>query len=83
MIAIGASPFGAAQFANRLANRPQLRVVGVSLKAPFIGESQHFVVHLGGIADAQHFHTSVHKALANPVDSHVALGAHQHLVLTA
>ena len=81
VIAVGASPLGAAQLAYRLANRPQLRIVGVRLKAALIGEPQHLVVDARGISHSQHLHAAVHQALANPVDRHVALSAHQHLVL--
>ena len=47
----------------------------------FIGERQHLVVHSAGIADTQHVDAAVHEFLAYPVDSHIALGAYQHLVL--
>ena len=32
------------------AQSPELRVVGVRLEAPFVGERKHFVVHSRGVA---------------------------------
>ena len=53
----------------------------MALEAPFVGEGQHLVVHTGGVADAEHGHTSIDQLLANPIDRHIALCTHQYLVL--
>ena len=60
---------------------PQLGVVGVVGKAPFVGETQHLVVDARGVADAQDGYAAIHQFLADPVDGGVALGAHQDLGL--
>ena len=70
-----------AQFAQRLAYAPQLRIVGMSLKSTLISKAEHLVVHARGIADAQHGNAAVYKFFRNPVHSHVALCAHQYLAL--
>ena len=80
---LGASATLLAQFAYGLAYAPQLRIVGMGLKAPFVGERQHLVVDTCRIAYAQHGNATVDEFLRNPVDRHVALSAHQHLALTA
>ena len=50
---------------------------------PFVSERQHLVVHLHGVAYAQHVDAAVNEPFANPVNRHVALRAHKHLVLAA
>ena len=52
-------------------------------KAALVSERQHLVVNLGGVAYAQHVDAAVDELFANPVDSHVALRADEHLVLAA
>ena len=39
------------QVAYGFADAPQLRIVGMRLEAPLVGEAQHLVVHTRGIAD--------------------------------
>ena len=51
------------------------------LKAALEGKGEHLVIDLGRIADAEHMQTTVDQFLRNPVDCHIALGTHQHLVL--
>ena len=51
------------------------------LKAAFVRKRQHLVVHPTGIPDPQNLHPTVHQLLADPVDRHVALRTHQHLIL--
>ena len=67
--------------ADGLAYGPELRIVGMGLEAPLIGEAQHLVVDARWIADAQHVDATVDELFANPVDGGVALCAHQHLAL--
>ena len=69
------------QLAHGLAQAPQLRVVGMCLEAPLIGERQHLVVDPCGVAYAQDRDATVNELLGNPVNRHVALGTHQHLTL--
>ena len=83
VIVLAAALPPAAQLAHGLAYSPQLRVVGVGLEAPLIGGRQHLVVDLGGVAQPQHVDATVGELLGNPVYRHVALRAHQHLVLPA
>ena len=83
VIAVVATLSFALHFAYGLAKCPQAGIVGVRLKAAFVGEREHLVVHFRGIAYAQHIHATVHQSLANPVNSHIALRAHHHLIFTA
>ena len=55
----------------------------MSLEAPLVGEAEHLVVHTGGVADAQHIESAVDELFRYPVDGHIALCTHQHLVLAA
>ena len=71
------------QVADGLTDSPQLVVVGMSLETTFVCKGEHLVVHLRGIADTEHIHSSVHEFLRDPVYGHIALRAHQHLILTA
>ena len=50
MVTLVTSPAVAAQFADGLAQCPQLRIVGMGLKATLVGKRQHLVVHTCGIA---------------------------------
>ena len=54
----------------------------MALKTTLIGEGEHLVVHSGGIPDAQDGDASIYQLLGDPIDSRVALGAHQHLRLS-
>ena len=67
--------------ANGLPDGPQLRIVGMRLEAPLVGERQHLVVDACGIADAQDVHPTVHQLFRYPVYRHVALRTNQHLWL--
>ena len=69
------------QFAECLAGSPQLRIVGMRLKPPFVGEGEHLVVDARGVADAEHGNTTVEQFLTDPIHRHVTLGTHQHLTL--
>ena len=55
----------------------------MSLKAPFVCEGEHLVVHTGGIADAEDVYATVDKLLRYPVHSHIALCTYKHLTLTS
>ena len=70
-----------AQFTDGLANRPQMGVVGMRLEAPFVGETQHLVVHACRIAYSQHVDAAVNQFLTDPVNRHITLGTHHDLVL--
>ena len=70
----------ATQVADGFADGPQLCVVRVCLETPLVGKRQHLVVHSGGIADTQHVDAPIHQFFTNPIDSHIALCTHQHLV---
>ena len=67
--------------ANGLSDGPQLRIVGMRLEAPLVGERQHLVVDACGIADAQDVHPTVHQLFRYPVYRHVTLRTNQHLWL--
>ena len=82
MVVSRAMPASAAEFAYGLAYGPQLRIVGMALEAPLVGEREHLVVHTRRIAYAQHVDAAVGELFANPVYGHVALRAHHHLTLT-
>ena len=74
------APF-APHLAHGASHLPQLGIVGMVGKAVLIGETQHFVIHACGVADAQYRDAAVHQFLADPVHCGVALGAHEHLCL--
>ena len=67
----------------RLAYIPQISIVGMTFKLALISERQHLVVDTRRITYAQHRHSVVYKLFANPVDSHIALGAYKHLRFSA
>ena len=71
------------QVAYGLADSPQQFVVGVALKASLIGEGEHLVVDARRVADTKHGYAAVDELLADPVYSHVALSAYQHLRFAA
>ena len=71
------------QLTNGLTNAPQLRIVGMSLKATLVGKRQHLVVDTRRVAYSQDVDATVNKFLTNPVDSHITLSTHQHLILAA
>ena len=52
-----------AQFADGLADGPQLRIVGMALEASLVGKTEHLVVDSCRVADAQHVDASVHEFL--------------------
>ena len=70
----------ATQVADGFADGPQLCVVRVCLETPLVGKRQHLVVHSAGVADTQHIDAPIHQFFTNPIDSHIALCTHQHLV---
>ena len=68
--------------ADGLADAPQFRIFGMTLKLALVGEREHLVVHSRGVANAKDGHTMIHEFFANPIDRHVALSAHEHLCFT-
>ena len=69
------------QLADGAAYGPKLRIVGVGLEAPLVGEGEHLVVDARRVADAQYRDAPVDEFFGNPVDRHVALRAYQYLTL--
>ena len=67
--------------AQRLADVPQLVVVGMVGIAPLIAAGQHLVAHLQRIAYAQDVDAAPRQLLAYPVDSGIARSADKHLRL--
>ena len=70
------------ELAHVAAYGPQGGVVGVALKAAFVGAGQHIVGDPRGVAYAQYADVTFGKTLANPIDGGVALGADYDLGLT-
>ena len=52
-----------AQFADSLAYRPELRIVGMAFKTSLIGKTEHLVVDPCRIADTKHVDASIHEFL--------------------
>ena len=71
------------QFTYSLTYSPQLGIIRMRLKPPFVCKRQHLVIHTGRISNAQHINSSVNQFLGYPIHRHITLCAHEHLVLPA
>ena len=76
---VGAAALGGAKLPDGLADAPEVGIVGMRFKPTLIREGKHLIVDARGVAETQYVDSPIDKALAYPVDGHVALGAHEHL----
>ena len=71
------------QLTDSFTDGPKHLIVGMSLKTTLVGKREHLVVHTRRITYSQHIDATINEFLRYPVNGHIALCTHQHLVFTS